>query len=97
MKKITIFFSILVFQQIIFAQQSKDSLHAGYPLFGGWVDHSEATIFSHSYWIYPDNAAPNKKVFYVFSSPELVHWTKHNHVLDTLNVVWAKRAVWAND
>ncbi|WP_223649247.1 glycoside hydrolase family 43 protein [Hymenobacter psoromatis] len=30
-----------------------------------------------------------------FSSPDLVHWTKHQHVLDTANVKWARRAVWA--
>ena len=30
-----------------------------------------------------------------FSSPDLVHWTKHPHVLDTANVRWAHKAVWA--
>lgn len=30
-----------------------------------------------------------------FSSPDLVHWTKHRHVLDIANVSWAAYAVWA--
>lgn len=30
-----------------------------------------------------------------FSSPDLVHWTKHSHVLDVKNVAWAAYAVWA--
>lgn len=30
-----------------------------------------------------------------FSSPDLVHWTKHEHVLDVENVAWAAYAVWA--
>ena len=30
-----------------------------------------------------------------FSSPDLVHWTKHPRVLDTASVKWARRAVWA--
>ncbi|MGB9107726.1 MAG: glycoside hydrolase family 43 protein [Telluria sp.] len=30
-----------------------------------------------------------------FSSPDLVHWTKHAHVLDVENVAWAAYAVWA--
>ncbi len=30
-----------------------------------------------------------------FSSPDLVHWTKHDHVLDVENVEWAAYAVWA--
>jgi beta-xylosidase len=30
-----------------------------------------------------------------FSSPDLVHWTKHAHVLDTGGVSWAAYAIWA--
>jgi len=30
-----------------------------------------------------------------FSSPDLVHWTKHEHVLDVKDVAWAAYAVWA--
>jgi beta-xylosidase len=30
-----------------------------------------------------------------FSSPDLVHWTRHRHVLDVANVSWAAYAVWA--
>jgi beta-xylosidase len=30
-----------------------------------------------------------------FSSPDLVHWTRHEHVLDVQNVAWAAYAVWA--
>jgi beta-xylosidase len=30
-----------------------------------------------------------------FSSPDLVHWTRHPHVLDIRNVPWAAYAIWA--
>jgi len=30
-----------------------------------------------------------------FSSPDLVHWTKHRHVLDIGSIKWAAYAVWA--
>jgi len=30
-----------------------------------------------------------------FSSPDLVHWTKHEHVLDVADVSWAAYALWA--
>lgn len=30
-----------------------------------------------------------------FSSPDLVHWTKHEHILDIKDVSWAAYAVWA--
>ncbi len=33
--------------------------------------------------------------FNAFSSPDLVHWTRHEHVLDVANVSWAAYAVWA--
>jgi beta-xylosidase len=33
--------------------------------------------------------------FNAFSSRDLVHWTKHSHVLDVKDVSWASYAVWA--
>ncbi len=30
-----------------------------------------------------------------FSSPDLVKWTKHERIIDTSEVKWAKRAMWA--
>lgn len=33
--------------------------------------------------------------FNAFSSPDLVNWTKHDHVLDVEHVEWAAFAVWA--
>jgi beta-xylosidase len=49
------------------------------------------------YWIYPTFSAPyNEQVFLdAFSSPDLVNWTKHERILDTTAVKWARRALWA--
>lgn len=33
--------------------------------------------------------------FNAFSSPDLVHWTKHDHVFDVRNADWAAYAIWA--
>lgn len=33
--------------------------------------------------------------FNAFSSPDLVHWTKHPHVLDVTRISWAAYAIWA--
>ena len=33
--------------------------------------------------------------FNAFSSPDLVHWTKHEHVFDVANAGWAAFAIWA--
>ncbi len=77
-----------------YAQQSDKNNN---PVFEGWYADPEGIIFGDQYWIYPTYSAPyEKQVFFdAFSSPDLVHWTKHEKVLDTANVKWAKRAVWA--
>ena len=70
---------------------------SGNPLFPGWYADPEGAVFNKQYWIYPTFSAPyNKQVFLdAFSSPDLVHWTKHPAVVDTAAVKWAKRAMWA--
>ncbi len=70
---------------------------SGNPIFPGWYADPEAIIFANQYWIYPTYSAPyDQQVFLdAFSSPDLINWTKHNRVLDTASVKWAKRAMWA--
>src|SRR3954453_14937850 len=69
----------------------------GNPIFPGWYADPEAKVFGKQYWIYPTYSARyGEQVFLdAFSSPDLVHWTKHSRVLDTNSVPWARRAVWA--
>ena len=77
------------------------SLHAqkraGNPVIQGWYADPEGIVYDKTYWIYPTFSAPyEKQVFFdAFSSPDLVHWTKHSRILDTASVKWAKRAMWA--
>lgn len=70
---------------------------SGNPIFPGWYADPEVIIFNNQYWIYPTYSdLYEKQVFFdAFSSPDLVNWTKHERVLDTVNVKWAKFAVWA--
>jgi beta-xylosidase len=70
---------------------------SGNPIFPGWYADPEAAIFDHTYWIYPTYSDKyNKQVFFdAFSSPDLIHWTKHPHILDTASIHWAHRAMWA--
>ncbi len=72
-------------------------LKSGNPILKGWYADPEAAIFKKQYWIYPTwSDKYNKQVFFnAFSSPNLVHWKKHEHILDTASVKWAKRALWA--
>ena len=67
------------------------------PVFPGWYADPEGIIFDDEYWIFPTYSAPyDEQVFLdAFSSGDLVNWTKHPKVLDTSDIKWAKRAMWA--
>jgi beta-xylosidase len=73
------------------------SQYSGNPIFPGWYADPEARIFNHQYWVYPTYSAKyDEQVFLdAFSSPDLIHWTKHSRIVDTAAVKWAKRAIWA--
>lgn len=77
--------------------QKSGVVTSGNPINSGYYADPEGIVFGKTYWIFPTYSAPyDKQVFFdAFSSPDLVRWTKHEHILDTANVKWAKRAVWA--
>ncbi len=79
---------------MLFAQQK---ITSGNPVFSGWYADPEAAIFNNEYWIYPTYSAPyDKQVYFdAFSSPDLIHWTKHHDITDTSKIKWAHRAMWA--
>ncbi|MFN8253653.1 MAG: glycoside hydrolase family 43 protein [Ferruginibacter sp.] len=96
MRKI-LFLGSLVSVMTAGAQKNTDSIYSGNPLFKGWYADPEGAIFKKQYWIYPTYSDKyNKQVFFdAFSSPDLVHWTKHPRILDTAAIRWARRAMWA--
>src|SRR5262249_14344942 len=69
----------------------------GNPILPGWYADPEARGFDNQYWIYPTYSAPYEQQTFLdaFSSPDLVTWTKHPHIVDTTRIAWATRAVWA--
>ena len=70
---------------------------SGNPILDGWYADPEAIIYDDTYWIYPtwSDVYENQVFFDCFSSKDLVTWTKHPAILDTAEVRWAKRAMWA--
>jgi beta-xylosidase len=96
MKRIqdTLFLLLIVAGQ---ALAQDHPITSGNPIIKGWYADPEAAIFNKRYWIYPTYSDKyNKQVFFdAFSSSNLVQWTKHERILDTANVKWAKRAMWA--
>jgi len=69
----------------------------GNPILDGWYADPDMKVYGDTYWLYPTYSAPYDEQTFLdaFSSPDLVHWTKHPRVLDTTGVAWAKRAIWA--
>lgn len=81
----------------IFSGHSQRTSMSGNPIFKGWYADPEAAIFKGEYWVYPTYSAKYKEQVFMdaFSSKDLVTWKKHSHVLDTADVKWANKAVWA--
>ena len=70
---------------------------SGNPLFDGWYADPEVSVFGGKYWIYPtySNRFEKQVFFDAFSSEDLITWQKHERILDTTRVSWAKKAMWA--
>jgi predicted alpha-1,6-mannanase (GH76 family) len=79
------------------AKNNNFPVWSGNPVFTGWYADPEVIVYGDRYWIYPTfSAAYEQQVhFDCFSSPDLVNWTKHENIIDTTEVKWAKRAMWA--
>ena len=67
------------------------------PIVDGWYADPEGIVFGNKYWIFPTFSDKYQDQVFLdaFSSKDLVHWEKHNRVLDTSVIKWAKQAMWA--
>ena len=79
------------------AQKTEEVVKSGNPILDGWYADPEGIIYDDTYWIYPtwSDLYENQIFFDCFSSKDLITWTKHSNILDTTEVKWAKRAMWA--
>ena len=70
---------------------------SGNPIVAGWYADPEGAVFGSEFWVYPTFSAPYDQQlhFDAFSSSDLVHWTKHDRILEASAVPWARRAMWA--
>lgn len=78
-------------------EKNKAVQYSGNPIFEGWYADPEGIVYDDLYWIFPtySDLYENQVFFDCFSSPDLVNWTKHESILDTTEVKWAKEAMWA--
>lgn len=73
------------------------SLSQDNPVLEGWYADPEGVVIGDTYWIFPTFSAPyHEQVFLdAFSSKDLYTWKKHERIVDTSAVKWAKKALWA--
>lgn len=67
------------------------------PIAEDWYADPEVGLFDGEYWVFPTTSAAydDQLQFDAFSSPDLVNWTKHERVLTSKDIAWARRAMWA--
>ena len=70
---------------------------SGNPLWEGWYADPEGVVVDGECWIYPTTSARyrQQRWFDAFSSRDLVHWTKHERVLNSDDIAWFRQALWA--
>lgn len=92
MKKQLSVFTALLISFTVFSQHKQ-----GNPVISGWYADPEAAIFNNRFWVYPTYSAKYEQQVFLdaFSSTDLVHWQKHERIIDTAAVNWAKKAMWA--
>lgn len=92
MRKALLFVMMIGCSLSMLAQAKKNN-----PVFEGWYADPEAIRIGSEYWIFPTYSAKyDEQVFFdAFSSKDLRTWTKHERILDTAAVKWARRAMWA--
>jgi hypothetical protein len=74
-----------------------DTAVAGNPIVDGWYADPDVAVYGNTYWVFPTTSKSYDEQTYLdaFSSTDLVNWTRHDRVLTTASVPWARRAMWA--
>ena len=70
---------------------------AGNPFIDGWYADPDTEYYNDEYWIFPTWSDVYERQTHLdaFSSPDLVHWTKHANIITADDVSWAHKAMWA--
>lgn len=70
---------------------------AGNPIADGWHADPDNEYYNGEHWVYTTYSHPYDEQLFLdaFSSADLVHWKKHDKVLNASDFKWAHRAVWA--
>ena len=75
------------------------ALAFGNPIFDGWYADPQIRRYGDTYWVFPTRSDrfAAQTAFDAFSSRDMKTWTKHESILTTNEVKWARGAMWAPD
>ncbi|KAB8161926.1 family 43 glycosylhydrolase [Streptomyces sp. 3MP-14] len=79
------------------AAVDQTTAEAGNPFVDGWYADPDIVVYEDRYWVFPTTSRGYDEQTFMdaFSSTDLVHWTRHERVLDIADISWARRALWA--
>ena len=86
-------------ERTAFARLSLAKDYGTNPLFDGWYADPQIRVFGKEYWIFPtySHEFAEQTFLDAFSSTDLKAWTKHERVLSTNEISWARGCFWAPD
>ena len=72
---------------------------AANPIDPEWYADPQIRLYGKTFWVYPTYSHDLREQTFLdcFSSKDLKSWTKHEKILTTNAVLWAKGAMWAPD
>lgn len=96
MKRLLFSFLILSLN-LSFVWAKKEKEMSGNPIIKGWYADPEGIFMGGRYWVFPTYSARYEEqlFFDAFSSTDLVHWQKHERVIEQKNISWLQKALWA--
>ncbi|KAI1118960.1 glycosyl hydrolase [Nemania sp. NC0429] len=70
---------------------------AGNPFVDGWYADPDTEFYDGKFWVFPTSSYNYEEQTYLdaFSSPDLIHWEKHENILTAKDVKWVRGAMWA--
>lgn len=77
-------------------------LHAGPQFVDGYYADPDVQNYNGTYWVYPtrpsqvgEPGSTGAKSMDIFSSTDLVNWTKYSNVISSANISWLNHSLWA--
>jgi beta-xylosidase len=90
----------LVVALFVLADETRLLAQAPKPILDGFTADPAIRVFGDKYYVYPTSDKPNWQTtdFSIWSSPNLVDWTKEGMILDVAHdLTWANIEAWAPD